>query len=152
MGYYDDRDGRRKSDPMRSADRAPAHAPDWQLHRVVKAQDSSPYTDKKLGLNCGHYEKVRISVVPYDKDPIQDPTAAPGGTQNPNVEVLVWSESAQQFLSFDTAITKTGAGAGVAYMLDVDNVHGALIMIAVTNAIAGVVAISSQGYGLNQTL
>ena len=39
MGYFDPRDGRRKSDPLKTLDGAPAAAPDWQLTRVVSAQD-----------------------------------------------------------------------------------------------------------------
>lgn len=153
MGYFDPRDGRRKSNPMASLDRAPAHAPDWQLYRMVGAQDVAPHADIRKGLNCGHYRAVRLSIVPYDKNPLLDPTAVPGGLANPNVEVFVWSESAQEFLSFDTPITAIGAGAGNAYMVDVENANGSMLFVALTNVIAGgFVAMSVQGYEIDHTL
>jgi len=151
MGYYDDRDGRRKSDPLKSINTSPANSPDWHLCRVVSAQDSV-FDNQKLGINCDNYKKVRFSVVPYDNDPTEVPSAAPGGTQNPDTEIMIWAAGAQKFLSFDTAITKTGVGAGTAYIVDVDNANGSILLPAITNAISGVVAIFAQGYGLDHTL
>jgi hypothetical protein len=151
MGYFDPRDGRRKSDPLRSLDRAPAYAPDWQLHRVTNAQDTV-FTEKKHGVNCGHYKSVRFAIVPYDNDPTRVPGATPGGSANPNVEVMIWSESAGEFLSFPTALTGTGVGAGDPYMVDVENANGAILFVAVTAAPGGVVAISAQGYEIDHTL
>lgn len=151
MGYYDDRDGRRKSDPLRSINSSPTLAPDWQLYRVVSAQDSV-FTEKKYGINCGHYKKVRFSVVPFDDDPVQNPDAAPGGSANPSIEVMIWSDSAGEFLAFPTPLTKTGAGAGVAYIVDVENAYGSILFVAITAAPGGVVAISAQGYSIDHTL
>jgi len=152
MSYFDNKDRGRATDPMTSVDRSPAYAPNWQLNRVVSAQDSGPYTDEKLGINCNDYEHVRFSVVPYDYDPTINSSAAPGGSANPNIEVRIWSEGAGQFLKFDTAITKTGLGAGIAYMVDVPNAYGAVLFVEVTNALGGIAAIYSQGYGLNHAL
>ena len=146
MGYYDPKDGRRTSNPMTSINSSPAQAPDWQLCRVVDAQDAT-FDEKKMGVNCGTYQRVRFSVVPYDKDPTIDDTAVPGGTANPDIEVLIWSESAGAFLSFDDPIIKSGAGAGTAYMVDVENANGAILLLAITNALSGdIAAISVQGH------
>lgn len=153
MGYFDPKDGRRRSDPLMSLDRAPACAPDWQLYRMILAQDVAPHTDIRKGLNCGHYMKVRLAIVPWDKNPLVDPTAVRGGVANPNIEVFVWSEGAQRFLSFDTAITATGSGAGVAYTVDVENANGAILFVALTNVIAsGAIAVSAQAYEMDHTL
>lgn len=151
MGYFDIRDGRRKSDPLTTLDGAPAAAPDWQLTRVVSAQDAD-FATRAHGVNCGNYERVRFAVVPHQTDPRLGNGPGNGGTANPNVEVFVWSESAQLFVSFDTPITKSGVGAGDAYMVDVPNANGSILFLAVTNALAAIVAVSVQGYGLDHTL
>lgn len=151
MGYFDPKDGRRRSDPLMSLDRAPACAPDWQLNRVVAAQDTV-FNVRNHGVNMGHYRAVRFSVVPYDKDPTKDPTALPGGSANPNVEVMIWSESAGKFLSLDNPITRSGAGAGVAYIVDVENANGSILLLSMTASPGGIVAISSQAYEMDHTL
>lgn len=151
MSYFDPKDGRRKSNPMNSLDIGPACAPDWQLNRVVSAQDTV-FNVRNHGVNMGHYQTARFSIVPYDKDPTKDPTALPGGSANPNVEVMIWSESAGEFLSFPTAITKTGTGAGNAYIVDVENAKGSILLLAITNAPGGIVAVSVQGYDMNHML
>lgn len=151
MGYFDYVGGGRRSDPLKSKDAAPALAPDWQLNRVVSAQDVAPFTGQRAskGLNASHYEAIRFMVVPMDADPTINPSAAPGGAANPNVEVMVWSEQANTFVSLPTPITATGGGAGVAYMVDVPDANGSIIACMVTNAPGGVVAISAQGYDRN---
>lgn len=147
MSYFDPADGRRRSDPLKSIDLAPAKAPDWQLNRVVATQDLT-FTDRNQGVNASQYKSLRFAIVPMDLDPTRDDAAVPGGGENPNVEARIWSEQAGAFIPFPTPITKTGAGAGTAYMLDVPNADGAIIGVFVTNAFAGseFVAISSQGY------
>ena len=49
----------------------------------------------------------------------------------------------------DTAKTKAGAGAGNAYMVEVENADGATLMIAQTNGVAGISAIYVQGFDLD---
>lgn len=149
-GFYDQpgRDGRRKSDPLKSINGSPAHAPEWQLHRVVSAQDAD-FATRAKGCNCSQYGRVRFSVVPYDADPTIADAAAPGGNANPNIEIRVWSEGAGAFVAMDTPKTKAGAGAGLAYTVEVDNADGAILMIAQTNGVAGISAIYVQGFDLD---
>lgn len=89
---------------------------------------------------------MRFAVVPMDADPTRSASAVPGGAENPNTEIRVWSEAAAAFVPMSTPITHTGAGAGVAYAVDVPNANGSIVACFVTNAIAGVVAISAQGF------
>lgn len=140
------RDGRRKSDPLKSLDGAPARAPDWQLNRVITTQDIT-FVKRQDGVNCGQYKTIRFNVVPFAADPRTG--GAPGGTANPNVEARVWSEAAGAFVPFDTAITKSGAGAGVAYMVDVSNANGSIVGLFVVNALAAVVAVYVQGHDID---
>lgn len=151
MSYFDGVDGRRRSDPLKSLDIAPAQAPDWQLNRVVTAQDGAPeHAVRQNGVNASHYDEIRFAVTPMDADPTSNPAAAPGGTANPTVEVRVWSEQAQSFVPFPTALTKTGLGAGTPYVIDVPAANGSIVGCFVTNDPAGeVVAIAAQGYDKN---
>lgn len=140
-----DKDGRRRSDPLKTLDTSPAKAPDWQLSRVVSAIDAD-FTKRSSGVNAGGFSSVRFSVTPMTADPTSDDDALPGGTQNPNTEVRVWSEIAKAFVAMPTPITHTGAGAGVPYVIDVPNANGSILACFVTSALAGVVAIAAQGF------
>lgn len=138
-------DGRRRSDPLRNPGSSPAKAPDWQLSRVRSAQDTV-FTKRADGVNAGGYSSVRFAVTPMTADPTRDPAAIPGGTQNPNTEIRVWSEQAQAFVPMSTPITHTGAGAGTPYVVDVPNAEGSILACFVTSALTGVVAIAAQGF------
>lgn len=138
-------DGRRRSDPLKSLDTAPAKAPDWQLSRVVSAQDTV-FTKRQDGVNAGGFSAVRFSVTPMTADPTRNSSAVLGGTQNPTTEIRVWSTQAKAFVPMSTPITHTGAGAGVPYVIDVPNANGSIVACFVTSAITGVVAIAAQGF------
>lgn len=149
MGYFDYVGGGRRSDPLKSLDISVPQSPDWQLSRVVTAQDSL-FTKKSDGVNTSHFDSVRFAVTPMDANPVKTPSAAPGGTANPNVEVRVWSEQAKAFVPFPTALTKTGLGAGSPYIIDVPEANGSIVACFVTNDPLGqFVAISVQGYDKN---
>lgn len=143
--YFDDVDGRRRSDPLASLNSSPAKAPDWQLSRVVTAQDAV-FTKRSDGVNAGGYSEIRFSVTPMTADPRTDPVAVTGGTGNPATEVRIWSEQAQAFVPLPTPITHAAGGAGVPYVIDVPNANGSILACFVTSAIAGVVAIAAQGF------
>lgn len=148
MNFYAQpgRDGRRRSNPLQSLDGAPAKAPDWQLSRVVTAQDAV-FTKRGDGVNSSSYEHIRFAVTPMDADPTEDPAAIQGGSANPNVQVRVWSEQADAFIPLPTDLTKSGVGVGVGYVIDVDNARGSIVGCFVTNDPAGeFVAIFSQGF------
>lgn len=138
-------DGRRRSNPLRNLGSSPAKAPDWQLSRVVSAQDTT-FVKRADGVNAGGYSSVRFSVTPMTADPTRNASAVAGGTQNPNTEIRVWSEQAQAFVPMSTPITHTGAGAGVPYVIDVPNANGSVLGCFVTSALTGVVAIAAQGF------
>lgn len=141
------KDGRRRSHPLRNLGSSPAKAPDWQLSRVRgSGAADSVFTKRADGVNAGGYSSVRFAVTPMTADPTRDPAAVPGGTQNPNVEVRIWSEQAQAFVPMSTPITHTGAGAGAPYVVDVPNAEGSILACFVTSALTGVVAIAAQGF------
>lgn len=148
MGYFDYEGGGRRSDPLKSLDTAPQRAPDWQLNRVVSAQDTV-FNKRTDGVNASHFDAVRFSVTPMTADPTKNPAAAPGGAANPTVEVRVWSEQAKAFVSFPTPLTKTGLGAGIPYIVDVPEANGSIVACFVTNALGGIAAIAAQGYDKN---
>lgn len=143
--YFDNMDGRRKSDPLKTTSTSPAQAPGWQLSRVVTAQDAT-FVNRGAGVNAAGFNSVRFAVTPMTADPTHDPSAVPGGTQNPSTEVRVWSEQAKAFVPLPTPITKTGAGAGAPYVVDVPNANGSILGCFVTSALTGVVAIAAQGF------
>lgn len=147
MSYFDttEGDGRRRSDPLKELDTAPAKAPDWQLNRVVSAQDTT-FVKRTEGVNAGGYSSVRFAVTPMTADPTRNPAAVPGGTQNPTTEIRVWSAEASAFVPMSTPITHAGAGAGAAYVVDVPNANGSILGCFITSALTGVVAISAQGF------
>lgn len=147
-GYFGIRDGRRKSDPLRSKNTSPAKAPDWQLSRVLPASQAAEtvFTKRADGVSAGEFQVVRFAVTPMTADPSKDASAVKGGSGNPNVEVRVWSEQAAAFVPMATALTKTGLGAGAAYVVDVANAYGSILACFVTNSPGGVVAISAQGF------
>src|SRR5438105_2674798 len=75
------------------------HAPDWTPHRInVTAADAVP-TNKKLGMVSVPYEDVFADV------------KIAGGSPNINIEVLLWSDLSQAFLSQQPAVTFTGLTA-----------------------------------------
>lgn len=141
------KDGRRRSDPLRNLGSSPAKAPDWQLSRVRNTGlAESVFTKRSDGVNAGGYSSVRFAVTPMTADPTRDPAAVPGGVENPNVEIRIWSEQAQAFVPMSTPITHTGAGAGTPYVVDVPNADGSILACFVTSALTGVVAIAAQGF------
>jgi hypothetical protein len=143
--YFDNTDGRRRTDPLKMTSTSPAQAPGWQLSRVVTAEDAA-FDDRGAGVNAAGYSSVRFSVTPMTADPTTDPSAAPGGTQDPSTEVRVWSEQAKAFVPLPTPITSVGAGAGAPYIVDVPNANGSILGCFVTSALTGVVAIAAQGF------
>jgi len=149
MGFYDYVGGGRRSGPLRSLDIAPQRAPDWALNRVVST-GPDVFTKRQDGVNGSHFDSIRFSVTPMTADPTKDPAAVAGGAANPSVEVRVWSEQAQAYVPFPTALTKTGLGAGVPYVVDVPDANGSIVACFVTNDPAGeFVAIAAQGYDKN---
>lgn len=143
--YFQNMDGRRRSDPRRSLDTAPAKAPEWQLSRVVSAADAV-FNKRADGVNAGGYSSVRFSVVPMTADPRTDPAATVGGSGNPATEIRVWSEQSRTFVPMSTPITHAAAGAGIPHTIDVPNANGSILACFLTGAPGGVVAISAQGY------
>ncbi len=139
------KDGRRRSDPLRTLDTSPAKAPDWQLSRVVAAQDTV-FTKRQDGVNASEFSTVRFSVTPMTADPTSNSGAVPGGAANPATEIRVWSAQANAFVPMSTPITHTGAGAGVPYVIDAPNANGSILACFVTNALGGTAAIAAQGF------
>ena len=144
------RDGRRRSDPLKDVDGSPAVAPDWQLNRIVSAQDAAVFTDRSKGCNFGHYGKGRFKVEVYTDKTLTSQAAT---ASNPNVEVQRWSESAGKFVQEHVPVQKTGVGAGLGYTFEVD-ASGGILICKVTNAPSGseVIAIFAQGYDLDHSL
>ena len=144
------RDGRRRSDPLKSVDKSPAVAPDWQLYRIVGSPDPTVVTNEGLALNAGHYNRLRVMVEPYTNRTL---TSQAGVASNPNVEIQYWSENAKEFVSPNPVIQKTGLGVGLGYTFDVE-VHGGKLLVKLTNATNGseVIAIYTQGYELDHSL
>lgn len=133
---------------MRSVQIAPGYA----LHREVAATDGAgPYTNKKQGINLGHYQTAHVQVVPINTPEAKDATAL--GTGNPGVEVLFWNELLERWVKTNPVTTVTGAGGGVPYEFDVA-CGGRMMMVAVPGAVvAGEgVAIYVSGYDLDHTL
>lgn len=115
-------------------------APDYGLHRKkLVTADTGTITNKKRGINCGSYRFANIQVVPYT------------GTPNPTVEVLFWSEKASKFIHANTALSKTGIGAGVPYEFTVE-CNGRLMFVFVTGTLTGGVDVYVSGYGMDHTL
>jgi hypothetical protein len=134
------------NDPLKTINSSPARAPDWQLSRVVSQQDAN-FAARGYGVNAGGFNAIRVAVTPMTFDPTLDPTAVPGGTANPSVEVRLWSEQAQAFIPMPAPVTRSGAGVGTPYVFDVPNANGSILGVFVTNNIGGhFVAISVQGY------
>lgn len=121
---------------MADTKRSPELAPEYALHRVVAADDSAAPTDKKLGMNMHSHEYANIQVVPS------------GGTTNPAVEVLFWSEVAGKFVKQNTALTKSGLGAGVSYEFSI-SCYGRVIFVMVTGIAGGEsVSVLIGGFGV----
>jgi len=147
MSYYND--PTRAYIGLTTRGSSPAQAPEWQLSRVVTEQDAA-FDERTAGVNCSGYRHVRFAVTPMQSDPTTDPDAEAGGTDNPDIEIRMWSPYAKAFVPWPgEALTITGAGAGEGYIVDVPNANGAIIGCFVTNAVSGVVAIAVQGFNYN---
>jgi hypothetical protein len=145
LPYYNNVDGRRQSNPLKTLGSSPAQAPGWQLSRVVSAQDTT-FVARSAGVNCQGYQTVRFAITPMTADPRTNPAAAPGGSATVAAEVRIWSDIAKAFVALPTPITHTAGGAGVAYVMEVPNANGAILGCFVTNALGGVCAIAAQGF------
>jgi hypothetical protein len=146
MTYYNDiRRGLRRTDALTTLSTSPAKAPDWQLNRVVSAEDTD-FTKRSDGANASGCASVRFAVTPMTADPTSDSEAEPGGSGDPDVSIYVWSEQAKTFVALPIPITATGAGAGVPYVIDVPTANGSIVACFVTNDPGGVVAIAAQGF------
>jgi len=121
---------------MADTKRSPDLAPEYALHRVVKADDSAAPTDKKLGMNMHSHEFANIQVVPS------------GASSNPAVEVLIWSENAGKFIKQNTALSKTGLGAGIPYEFSF-SCYGRIFFAMVTGITGGEsVSVLVSGFGV----
>jgi hypothetical protein len=116
--------------------RSPDLAPEYSYHRVVTADDSAAPTDKKLGMNMHAHEFANIQVIPS------------GATSNPAVEVLFWSDVAGKFIKQNTALTKTGLGAGTPYEFSF-SCYSRIIFVMVTGILGGEnVKVLVSGFGV----
>lgn len=122
--------------------RSPEIAPKYSLYRdLIKTVDSGPYTEEKHGVNMADYAFANIQVL------------AGHAADNPNIQVLYWSEELGQFIPDNTALSFTGIGAGKPYEVSVKT-YGRIIFVEVTGTINGASAgikILVSGYGLNHT-
>jgi hypothetical protein len=101
---------------------SPQRAPKYALYREVSAAaDSLPETQVTLGMNMGELQRALIQVIP-------------SASANPAVAVLWWSAEAGKFIQENVALTKSGAGAGVAYEFTVE-ANGRIMFVAVTGGI-----------------
>ena len=104
--------------------RSPKSAPEYALHRVVKAAaDVLPETNQANGMNMRGYERAHIQVVPVDG-------------ANPSVQVLWWSPQAAQFINDYTPITRAGQGVNTPYEFSVE-ARARVLFVAVTSGVAG---------------
>ncbi len=114
-------------------------APESKLYRTVLANDGAgPHTDKKQGLNCGHYENLHVEVIPTDDDPV--------------IEVLYWSEAGGKFVQENPAAPRAAFGAGVAFTFTVQP-RGRLVFISlVSGGGVGQTVIATSAYSIDHTL
>lgn len=116
-------------------------APDFVKYRTVAdAVDSLPETEKKHGINMGHYRRAIIDV------------KAEAGA-NPSVSVLWWSEETQAFVQEHTPLDRAGVGNDVGYQFVVE-ANGRIMFVAVTAGVgaSNIATISVAGYDLDHTL
>jgi hypothetical protein len=126
-------------------------APDSKLYRtvsdavdVVTAAADTFLADVKNGLNCGHFNKLNIEIIP-------DPDNAGA---NPVVQVYFWSETAGRFLEVSpTPLAIAAQGANVPHTFTIDCL-GRILAIAVTGGIGAgeKVFIATSGYEIDHTL
>lgn len=120
---------------------SPQVAPDYAHYRQIKdAADSLPETNKKHGINMGHYRSAHIQVVP-------------SANCNPSVVVLWWSDGAGKFVVEHTTLAKAGIGDLVPYEFTVE-ARGRIMFVAVTGGIAATetVDIYVAGYDMDHSL
>jgi hypothetical protein len=152
MGFYDQpgRDGRRRSDPLRQLSTNPAMAPEWQLVRIVTADDDATSKgDRSNGVNFGNYRFGHFQIVPLATNDLVTPVA---GTADPAVELLVWCPILGAFISTSTKLEFAGLGAGVPFRISA-NVEGQIIMPSITSTESApeVVAIYASGFNVQST-
>jgi len=107
---------------MADTKRSPAEAPEFNLHRVVVADDVADITEKAQGMNMKGYKRAVIQAVP-------------SGGANPTLKVLSWSDEAGKFISTGaTTYGAAGANTPSQFALDVDS---CIILVAVTAGTGG---------------
>jgi hypothetical protein len=118
---------------MSSIERSPQRAPTYVKYRAVAAVETGPFATEKHGINMSGWDKAHIQVVP-----------ASGA--DPTVEVLWWSEGADQFVKEHVALEKAGIGANTPFEFTVDCL-GRVMFVAVTTMASGNADIYVAGYG-----
>ena len=115
----------------------PKLAPDYALHRsAVTSADSLPETERGHGINMASHTTAHIQVVP-------------SGGADPSVEVLWWSEVAQEFVQEHISIERVGVGVDRPYEFDVDS-RGRIMFVAITTIAAGAVDVHVSGYNVER--
>jgi len=147
MSFYDQpgRDGRRKSDPLKTIVTNPALAPDLQLVRLVASDDDfMSQAVKSNGVNFGRFRTGCFQIVPLADDDLDSPSL---GTANVSVEMMAWCPLLGRFIHANPVATYTGLGAGIPYELEFAS-DGLIIMPSVTGTAGGteVVAVYAAGY------
>lgn len=110
----------------------PYPTPKYEQHRtVVSAVDSAAPTNKNEGVNFAGFDTALIQVVPT-------------GTADPSVEVMIWSEAAQSFISSAPKLEFSGLGADKAYEISVP-AHGRILWVGVTALTIGSLTLHVSG-------
>lgn len=118
--------------------RAPALAPDYVRHRLVKgAVDTGTITDQRRGMNSESHAQAHVQVLPSNG-------------ADPDVKILFFSPAKGEFIDPhpDQAITFTGVGADVPYEFTFEP-RGRIFFVFVTGTVTGDDEVDVQVAGYN---
>lgn len=118
--------------------RAPALAPDYARHRLVKgAIDTGTITEVRKGMNTESHAQVHVQILPSNG-------------ANPDVKILFFSPALGRFIDPhpDQAIAFTGQGADVPYEFTFE-ARGRIFFVFVTGTVTGDDEVDVQVAGFN---
>lgn len=109
------------------------NTPKYSPHRIdIAAADGAASSNERDGLNFAGYDTACFQIVPSE-------------TADPSVEIMVWSEAAEKFISANPAASHSGLGAGVPFELT-EVAAGRKFWVRVTSLAAGTVSIYAAGH------
>lgn len=109
-------------------------SPDYELVKTVTADESTPPSELKKGMNFQGYDVAFVQIIP-------------SGGSTPSVELLTWCPSQDTFIPVNPTATWTAPAAGAAFEFTFSP-YGRSVWVRVTGVGAGSVEVWASAHAI----